>query len=165
MSEFENILNQIKDNSVQEAKNEFQQLLSEAKGSSEQFIRDNSAMVKQWIVLLSNGEIDKEEFDDLIADQKLVAEQFVNTQAIGAQARTQRLTMQLLDLTITTIAPALLAVLEAPESESRILASYSLTSPENRQTQAQGQKRRERQAKMNISRRVIYRRIARTPLG
>jgi hypothetical protein len=165
MSEFENILNQIKDNSVQEAKNEFQQLLSEAKGSSEQFIRDNSAMVKQWIVLLSTGEIDKEEFDDLIADQKLVAEQFVNTQAIGAQARTQRLTMQLLDLTITTIAPALLAVLEAPESESRILASYSLTSPENRQTQAQGQKRRERQAKMNISRRVIYRRIARTPLG
>jgi hypothetical protein len=138
MSEFENILNQIKDNSVQEAKNEFQQLLSEAKGSSEQFIRDNSAMVKQWIVLLSNGEIDKEEFDDLIADQKLAAEQFVNTQAIGAQARTQRLTMQLLDLTITTIAPALLAVLEAPESESRILASYSLTSPENRQTQAQG---------------------------
>jgi hypothetical protein len=111
MSEFENILNQIKDNSVQEAKNEFQQLLSEAKGSSEQFIRGNSAMVEQWIVLLSNGEIDKEEFDDLIADQKLAAEQFVNTQAIGAQARTQRLTMQLLDLTITTIAPALLAVL------------------------------------------------------
>ena len=111
MSEFENILNQIKDNSVQEAKSEFQQLLSEAKGSSEQFIRDNSAMVKQWIVLLSNGEIDKEEFDDLIADQKLAAEQFVNTQAIGAQARTQRLTMQILDLTITTIAPALLAVL------------------------------------------------------
>ena len=68
-------------------------------------------MVKQWIVLLSNGEIDKEEFDDLIADQKLAAEQFVNTQAIGAQARTQRLTMQILDLTITTIAPALLAVL------------------------------------------------------
>jgi hypothetical protein len=111
MSEFENILNQIKDNSVQEAKNEFQQLLSEAKGSSEQFIRDNSEMVKQWIVLLSNGEIDKEEFDDLIADQKLAAEQFVNTQEIGAQARTQRLTMQILDLTITKIAPALLAVL------------------------------------------------------
>ena len=68
-------------------------------------------MVKQWIVLLSNGEIDKEEFDDLIAAQKLAAEQFVNTQEIGAQARTQRLTMQILDLTITKIAPALLAVL------------------------------------------------------
>jgi hypothetical protein len=40
----------------------------EVKGSSEPFIRDNSAKVEQWIVMLSNGEIDKEEFDDLIAD-------------------------------------------------------------------------------------------------
>jgi hypothetical protein len=111
MSEFDNALNQIKENSVQDAKNEFQQLLSEAKASSESFIRDNSARVEQWIVLLSNGEIDKEEFDDLIADQKLAAEQFVNTRAIGAQAREQRLTLQLLDLTITKIVPALLAAL------------------------------------------------------
>jgi hypothetical protein len=111
MSELNNALDEIKDNAVQDAKNEFQQLLSEAKGSSEEFIRDNSARVEQWVVMLNNGEIDKEEFDDLIADQKLVAEQFVNTQAIGVQARQQRLTLQLLDLTITTIAPALLAVL------------------------------------------------------
>jgi len=46
--------------------------------------------------MLSNGEIDKEEFDDLIADQRLAAEQFVHTQAIGAQVRQQRLTLQLL---------------------------------------------------------------------
>jgi hypothetical protein len=111
MSEFDNALNQIKDNSVQDAKSEFQQLLSEAKGSSQSFIRDNSARVEQWIVMLGNGEIDKEEFDDLIADQKLAAEQFVNTQAIGAQTRQQRLTLQLLDLTITKIVPALLAAL------------------------------------------------------
>jgi hypothetical protein len=111
MSEFDNALNQIQDNSGQELKKEFQQLLTEAKGSSESFIKDNSERVEQWIVMLSNGEIDREAFDDLIADQRLAAEQFVNTQAIGAQARQQRLTLQLLDLTITKIAPALLAVL------------------------------------------------------
>jgi hypothetical protein len=61
--------------------------------------------------MLSNGEIDKEEFDDLIADQRLAAEQFVHTQAIGAQVRQQRLTLQLLDLTFTKLAPALLAAL------------------------------------------------------
>jgi hypothetical protein len=61
--------------------------------------------------MLSNGEIDKEEFDDLIADQRLAAEQFVHTQAIGAQVRQQRLTLQLLDLTVTKLAPALLAAL------------------------------------------------------
>ena len=111
MSEFDNALNQLRDNSVQDAKSEFQQLLSEAKGSSQSFIRDNSARVEQWIVMLGNGEIDKEEFDDLIADQKLAAEQFVNTQAIGAQIHQKRLTLQLLDLTITKIVPALLAAL------------------------------------------------------
>jgi hypothetical protein len=61
--------------------------------------------------MLSNGEIDKEEFNDLIADQRLAAEQFVHTQAIGAQVRQQRLTLQLLDLTVTKLAPALLAAL------------------------------------------------------
>ena len=61
--------------------------------------------------MLSNGEIDKEEFDDLIADQRLASEQFVHTQAIGAQVRQQRLTLQLLDLTVTKLAPALLAAL------------------------------------------------------
>jgi cell division FtsZ-interacting protein ZapD len=61
--------------------------------------------------MLSNGEIDKEEFDALIADQRLAAEQFVHTQAIGAQVRQQRLTLQLLDLTVTKLAPALLAAL------------------------------------------------------
>jgi len=111
MSELENALDRIRDNALQDAKNEFQQLLSEAKGSSEQFIKNNSARVEQWVVMLSNGEIDKEEFDDLIADQRLAAEQFVNTQAIGAQARQQRLTLQILDLTITNIVPALLAAL------------------------------------------------------
>jgi hypothetical protein len=81
-----------------DAKNELQKLLSEAKGSSEQFIRDNVALVEQWVVSLSNGEISKEEFDDLIATQKLVAEEFVNIQPIGEQARQERLTLQILNL-------------------------------------------------------------------
>ena len=109
MSQLTNALNQIESASVQDAKNEFQQLLSEAKGSSDAFVKENAGKVENWIVMLSNGTIDKEEFDDLMADQKLAAEQFVNTQAIGAQAHGQRLTLQLLDLTATKIVPALLA--------------------------------------------------------
>jgi hypothetical protein len=110
MSQLDNALNQIASTSVQDAKNEFQQLLSEAKGSSDAFVKDNAGKVESWIVMLSNNTIDKEEFDDLMADQKLEAEQFVNTQAIGAQAHGQHLTLQLLDLTATKIVPALLAV-------------------------------------------------------
>src|SRR5260221_12832968 len=104
MSQLDNALNQIASDSVQDAKNEFQQLLSEAKGSSDAFVKDNAGKVENWVVMLSNNTIDKEEFDDLMA------EQFVNTQAIGAQAHGQHLTLQLLDLTATKIVPALLAV-------------------------------------------------------
>jgi hypothetical protein len=56
--------------------------------------------------MVSNNEIDSEEFADLIADQKLGAEQFVNTQAVSAQAHSQQLTVQLLNMALTTLGPA-----------------------------------------------------------
>jgi hypothetical protein len=45
--------------------------VTEAKGSSETFVRDNAAKVESWVTMVSNNEIDSEEFADLIADQKL----------------------------------------------------------------------------------------------
>src|SRR5260221_14729745 len=110
MSQLDNALNQIESDSVQDAKNEFQQLLSVAKGSSDAFVKDYGGKGENWVVMLSNNTIDKEEFDDLMADQKLAAEKFVNTHSCGAQAHGQNLTLQLLDLTATKIVQALLAV-------------------------------------------------------
>jgi hypothetical protein len=109
MSNIDNALNQSKDESIQDLKNEFVQLLTEAKGSSEAFVRDNAAKLERWVAMLSNKEIDHEEFEDLVADEKLTAEQFVNTQAIDAQAHSKRLTVQLLDIALTKVVPVLLA--------------------------------------------------------
>ena len=111
MPPLDNVLNKVRDGSVAAAKAEFQDLLNEAKGASEQFISDNATKVETWITMLSNGEIDKEEFDDLIADQRLAAEQFDNTQRIEDQQRRARLTLRVLQLAATTIGPALLAAL------------------------------------------------------
>ena len=108
MSSLDNALDQIKDATVQDAKGQFVQLLAEAKESSQAFVRDNAAKVERWVAMVSSKEIDNEEFADLIADQKLAAEQFVNTEAIDARARGQRLTIQLLDVAATKIVPALL---------------------------------------------------------
>ena len=44
-----------------------------------------------------------------MSDQQMSAEQFVNTQAISAQAGGKRLTLQLMDLAVKKIVPALLA--------------------------------------------------------
>lgn len=109
MSQLDNALNQVASDSIQDAKNQFQQLMTQAKGSADAFVQDNAGKIENWVVMLSEDRIDKEEFDDLMADQKLAVEQFLNTQAIGAQAHSQQLTLQLLDLTATKIVPALLA--------------------------------------------------------
>ena len=111
MPDLDNVLSQIKDDAVQDAKGEFMQLLTEAKGSSEAFVRGNAAKVENWVAMVSSKQIDDEEFEDLIADQKLAAEQFVNTKAIDAQAQGQRLTVHLLDMAVTKVVPALLLAL------------------------------------------------------
>jgi hypothetical protein len=109
MSRLSKALTQIGDHTVQDTKTQFEQLLGEAKASTDSFVKDNAEKVEQWVVMLHDGTIDKEEFDDLMSDQKLAAEQFVNTQAIGARAGGDRLTLQFLELTATKIVPALLA--------------------------------------------------------
>jgi hypothetical protein len=109
MSELSKVLDRIGSESVQDTKNQFQQLLVEAKASTDPFVKDNAEKVESWVVMLSNETIDKDEFDDLMSDQQMSAEQFVNTQAISAQAGGKRLTLQLMDLAVTKIVPALLA--------------------------------------------------------
>ena len=111
MAPLDNVLNKVRDGSVTAAKVEFQDLLNEAKGASEPFISDNATKVEAWMTMLSNGEIDKEEFENLIADRQRAAEQFANTQRIEGQQRRARLTLRILQLAATTIGPALLAAL------------------------------------------------------
>lgn len=110
MSALNEALNQVKDQAIQDSKAEFLALITEAKNSTEPFVRENAARIEQWVVQLNDHQIDQEEFDDLMADQKLAAEQFANTQAIATQARAQRLTLKILDLAITKIVPALLVL-------------------------------------------------------
>jgi hypothetical protein len=110
MSNLDKVLNETKDDAVQDVTVEFAQLLAEAKGSAQAFVRDNAAKVQNWVAMVSSKKIDKDEFDDLIADQKLAAQQFVNMQAIDAQARSQRLTIEVMDMAVTKVVPALLAV-------------------------------------------------------
>ena len=111
MGAFDNVLNGIKDSSVQAAKTQLQDLLQQAKGDSSAFARENAASLERWIVELSNGSLDQDEFNELIAAQRAAAEQFVNTQAIAGQARARQLTLNVIDIAATKIAPILIAAL------------------------------------------------------
>lgn len=111
MAAIDDTLNSIKDDSVQAAKTQLQSLLQKAKAEGTEFAKDNAAMLEKWLVQLSQGQLNKAEFNALIDEQRALAEQFVNTQEIQAQARTRDLTLNVLDIAAQKIAPALLGKL------------------------------------------------------
>ena len=110
-SDFDSVLNDIKDQSVQAAKTQLQSLLQQAKGDSSAFARKNAASLEQWIVELRDGDLDQDEFNELIEAQRAAAEQFVNTQAIAGQARARELTLTVLDIAVKKVAPVLIAMI------------------------------------------------------
>jgi hypothetical protein len=111
MAAIDDVLNGIKDQSVQAAKDELQGLLQQAKADSSQFAQQNAAQLEQWLLQLSKGELNQDEFNALVAAQRSKAEQWVNTQAIGGQARARDLTLKVLDIAVTKVAPVLIAAI------------------------------------------------------
>src|SRR2546423_7535220 len=111
MAQFDDVLNEIKDDSVKAAKDELQSLLQQAKTDSSAFARENAAALERWIVELRNGDLDEDEFNELIEAQRAAAEQFVNTQAIAGQARARELTPTVLDLAVKKVAPVVIAAI------------------------------------------------------
>ena len=111
MPSFDDVLNGIKDESVQAAKTQLQNLLQQAKADSSAFAQENAAALERWIVELSAGTLDQDEFNELIAAQRAAAEQFVNTQAIQGQARARELTLNVLDIAVQKVVPILIASL------------------------------------------------------
>jgi hypothetical protein len=111
MAKFDDVLDEIKEDSVQAAKTQLQALLQEAKADSSAFARKNAAALEEWIVELRNGDLDQDEFNELIEAQRAAAEQFVNTQAIAGKARARELTLTVLDIAVKKVAPVVIAMI------------------------------------------------------
>ncbi|MEY2507638.1 MAG: hypothetical protein QOG12_1904 [Verrucomicrobiota bacterium] len=111
MAKFDDVLDEIKDDSVQAAKTQLQSLLQQAKEDSSAFARKNAAALEEWIVELRNGDLDQDEFNELIEAQRAAAEQFVNTQAIAGKARARELTLTVLDIAVKKVAPVVIAMI------------------------------------------------------
>src|SRR6266516_4334405 len=79
-SELDSALDQVGDESVAAAMKEFQDLLAEAKGDTAEQIRQNAEELERRLVLLKNGEIDQEDFDFFVEDQKLDLRVFIDSQ-------------------------------------------------------------------------------------
>ena len=111
MAAIDDVLNGIKDDSVQAAKEQLQSLLKQAKTDSREFAQENAALLEKWLVQVGRGELSQEDFNSLVEEQRAEAEQWVNTQAIAGQARARELTLTVLDIAVKKVVPVLIAAI------------------------------------------------------
>ena len=97
-SELDSALAQVGDESVAAATAEFQDLLSEAKGDTQELVRQNAEEVERRLDLLKRRKIDKEDFDHFIENQKRDLRVFVDGQPAQAQERAEKLTLRVLEI-------------------------------------------------------------------
>jgi hypothetical protein len=97
-SELDSALGQVSDESVVAAKNEFQDLLAQAKGDTSELVRQNANELEERLVLLKKRKIDKEDFDYFIENQKRDLRVFIDSQPAQARERAEKLTLRVLEI-------------------------------------------------------------------
>ena len=97
-SELDSALDQVGDESVAAATQEFQALLADAKGDTRELVRQNAEEIERRLVLLKKRQIDKEDFDHFIESQKRDLRVFVDGQPAQAQERAEKLTLRVLEI-------------------------------------------------------------------
>lgn len=97
-SELDSALDQVGDESAAAAMKEFQDLVGEAKGDTSELVRQNAEELERRLVLLKNRDIDKEDFDHFIENQKRDLQVFVDGQPAQAQERAEKLTLHVLEI-------------------------------------------------------------------
>jgi len=107
-SELDSALDQVGDESAAAAMQEFQDLLGEAKGDTQELVRQNAEEVERRLVLLKNREIDKEDFDHFVENQKRDLRVFIDSQPAKDQERVEKLTLHVLEIAVTKVVPLLL---------------------------------------------------------
>jgi hypothetical protein len=97
-SKLDSALSQVGDESAAAAMKEFQDLLGEAKGDTSELVRQNAEELERRLVLLKNREIDKEDFDHFVENQKRDLRVFIDGQPAQAQERAEKLTLRVLEI-------------------------------------------------------------------
>jgi hypothetical protein len=110
-SELDSALDQVGDEAVAASMKEFQDLLAQAKGDTTELIRQNAEELERRLVLLKNGEIDKEDFDFFVENRKRDLRVFVDSQPAQSQERAEKLTLQILEIAATKVVPVLIAMI------------------------------------------------------
>jgi len=97
-SDLDSALDQIGDESAAAAVQEFQDLLGQAKGDTQELVRENAEELERRLVLLKKRKIDKEDFDYFVENQKRALRVYVDAQPAQSQERAEKLTLKVLEI-------------------------------------------------------------------
>ena len=97
MPDLENILNEIKDVSITDAKNELLDFFKQAESEQIDFVQETADKIKKWMSMRVNKEINNEEFTALLDARKRVVQQDLNTLEIKARARIEKILFGIID--------------------------------------------------------------------
>src|SRR6187455_3785132 len=97
-SELDSALDQVGEESSAAATQEFQDLLGEAKGDTHELVRQNAEELERRLVLLKKRQIDKEDFDFFVENQKRDLRVFIDSQPAQQQERAEKLTLRVLEI-------------------------------------------------------------------
>src|SRR5947208_12069708 len=97
-SELDSALDQVGEESAAAAIKEFQDLLGEAKGDTSALVRQNAEELERRLVLLKNREIDKEDFDYFVENQKRDLRAYIDSQPAQSQEHAEKVTIQVLEI-------------------------------------------------------------------
>jgi hypothetical protein len=97
-SKLDSALSKVSDESLAAAKDEFQDLLGQAKGDTNELVRQNAEELERRLVLLKKRKIDKEDFDFFVENQKRDLRVFIDGQPAQSQERAEKLTIRVLEI-------------------------------------------------------------------
>jgi hypothetical protein len=97
-SELDSALDQVGEESSAAAIKEFQDLLGQAKGDTSELVRQNADELERRLVLLKNHEIDKDDFDYFVENQKRDLRAYVDGQPAKSQEHAEKVTIQVLEI-------------------------------------------------------------------
>jgi len=110
-SELDSALGQVGDESAAAAIQEFQDLLGEAKGDTQELVRENAEELERRLVLLKNRKIDKEDFDYFVENQKRALRVYIDAQPAQTQEHVEKVTLKVLEIAATKVVPILIAMI------------------------------------------------------
>lgn len=98
MPEIKELLDQIGDAAIANAKNEFIDLYNQALSEQEEFVKETAEKTKKWLEMRLKNELTNEEFLALLEARKRVVQQNINTLEIQSRARLEKIIFGIIDI-------------------------------------------------------------------